>query len=322
MTEERYFGWMVKSEGTERAFDIGIASDPLPSEVLEEFEEIVGAVCKLRPTLIDYKVLLDDYTAIERLPNELRQIFGDDALILLELGNKSVEMHSICERRLSAFLNAASALRDRALGRMTESGIDIKEFKEFLSSAYDKSFAYRLYYNLRNMSQHQGSPLWIIPINGEGEDGYLEFKFDLSFGRDDLMQRGRKFQSKLRKELPHCEEKIPLLSTAREYYAYLIGACAVSVVAQYPDFNRAVEYQKIVRRIHGNMPQNATPFIFHGKPVIQQGVQQNSSVTCFSFEEVNMIVRLLSEALEYGIELRKVVGNPSGEQTISESATE
>ena len=162
------FGWYVpQDDGTlDLAFQDGEFSD----ESWQELRKVVAIIPNLRPIVIDFLALEQDFQAlvciesaiarsIERLPNPI----GVVPAIL-------TPAYAQAQRHISNFLGAASAFRDRAKARLAEmhgSNSDYSEnLKVAISAAYDESRAYRILYNLRNYAQHHASPVSIMPISG------------------------------------------------------------------------------------------------------------------------------------------------------------
>jgi len=87
-------GW-VKSNNVERGFDITVQSQALSDEVVEEFNEIVGAVCRLRPMLIDAKVLESEWSDLEKLPEEIvGKLEKDSSAAILNMGPGHIAIHA------------------------------------------------------------------------------------------------------------------------------------------------------------------------------------------------------------------------------------
>jgi hypothetical protein len=165
-----HFGWLAENDADSALLNVVVQGNALDEEVVKEFEEIAGAFARIRPALIDFLALRADHSALSKLPDHLCSQHESNNLPLLEGGLLFLETHVAAERRLSAFLNSASAFRDRLLARLASNPGHKALVKRCIKEVYDRSFAYRLCYNLRNYAQHQSAPLHFIPLRGSASE--------------------------------------------------------------------------------------------------------------------------------------------------------
>lgn len=287
----RHFGWLIESADGEQSgkIDIGWRSEPLPPQVVAEFEEIVGFLARIRPTFIDFLTLREDYLALTLLPNEMLAHLKSRRMPVLESGLTTIEMHVTVERRLGAFLASSSAFRGRMEVRQGADSSASAALKEHLSKVYDRSFGYRLCYNLRNYGQHRSNPLHIIPVEASADEtGSLGYRLRLELDRDRLIESGSQFQPKVRTELTRMPKLLPLLPNCSEYYKCLFETFIWFLGRSGSDLGRAIGYEHAVRRTISDMPTGATPLIFHGKPEPIDG-EFNCQTTSFSFDELALL---------------------------------
>lgn len=294
--QDFYFGWVSESnirDDPER-FDIGWSSQPLPTGIVSEFEEIISLFGNIRPTLIDFITLKYAYIGLLELPVELVSLY-ENRPVVLDVGSRTIRSHVLAETRLSNFLNGASSFRDRTLVRLREDATIQAAARTKLSSLFDRSFGYRVCYALRNFSQHHSHPLHIIPVNAtRPHGGNLEYKIDLEIERDRLLDPDAKLSAKLRAELSRMPEKIPLMPIAAEYYVALREFFLGYLALHGSGIQLALGYELAVRRAVPNMPKDASPLLFRGKPIQVDG-QTKCNVTSFSFDELAILRELIME---------------------------
>jgi hypothetical protein len=219
---------------------------------------------------------------------------------MFDAGVRNIESHVTAERRLSSFLNSASAFRDRVLVRISGDVQAKSAVRRKINELYDRSFGYRLCYNLRNFSQHHSNPLHIIPVNGRrNAEGKMEYQIDLELDRDRLVSPESKFQPKVKAELSRMAEKIPLIKRCKEYYSSLQELFLAYLSLSGPDLQRVTSYEFVVRRQFPHMPADATPLMFQGKPKKVEG-EFKTKATSFSFDELNLLKQVLVEMAASG----------------------
>src|SRR5665647_233991 len=155
MTNRR-FGWYVSEEnGT---MDLGRQAAALSEEVWEEFNRIVAITGELRPLVVDFVSLENNFSSLKNVEDDLAT-YVESVRNPFEINGAEI-IHSLARAQgaISNFLSAASALRERGLTRLRsrygKDSLEAKKFKAAMTDACDGWFAYRLLYNLRNYEQH------------------------------------------------------------------------------------------------------------------------------------------------------------------------
>lgn len=201
---------------------------------------------------------------------------------------------------LSNFLAATTCLKDRGATRIRErygeDSLELAKFGAAQRDAYDASFAYRLFYNLRNYAQHHDLPISTIPIEAKrNEAGELKATVKLVLRPQELLTSSRIQKSFRDKELVHLTADLDLLPLAKEVFD-LHGAIVKVVIDLHAD--RLIEMQGYACVIFtkAGMPQGAIP-------VIWEGTLQPAKHHHFSFDELGSLVRLYEEFVIAGITL-------------------
>ena len=170
-----------------------------------EFRAFTLVVEHIRPFIIDYLALRADYEALaaveDELSAELTSILAG-GMISIQAG---VEVNARAQQLVSNFLGACSAFRDRAASRLSQqfgsTATEAATLKTTVSRVFEKSFAYRLLYALRNYAQHHEMPVSFVPINADrAQDGTMRARIAILLQLDAL-QASRRLNAKLRTEL-------------------------------------------------------------------------------------------------------------------------
>jgi hypothetical protein len=120
------------------------------------------------------------------------------------------------------FLNILSMFRSmldhsdvsisRGFGKESE---QFRRWKKTLSDQYDSSIEYRLFYKLRNYSQHVGMPPMQISFSDVAEQEGISFRLD--FMRDKLLEERSCWNKQLIHDLEASPEKIPVLDSLNNW---------------------------------------------------------------------------------------------------------
>lgn len=303
-TVRRLAWYIARPEGK---FDLGRLPNELSCESWMEFKRIVGVTDELRPFLIDYLALENDFSVLGGI--------GKEIATSLQLLPNAFDFGGVgqtvalakAQGALSNFLSSASAFRDRSTTRLRErygvGSLELRLLEGAMKDAYDGSFAYRLLYNLRNFGQHHDSPLSPMPAHGVRQDsGEMQFSVSLVLWPTELL-RGIKLNKSFRAELAAQPSEISLMAPSKEYFL-LHSAMMKNILDMH--LPRLIERQNYGRVIFTKMklPHGAIPIIWEGEE------QQNARFYQFSFDEFAFL-RELHERLAAPA-VRSVSRDPTG----------
>lgn len=283
---KKYFGWFLpKKDGK---LDIARSRQEFADENWEEFQRIVGITSELRPFVIDHISLKNEFEAL----NEVGPLFVESIEGTLDMlsyiGVAQTRAMALAQGVLSNFLAATTCLKDRGATRIRErygkDSLELAKFGAAQRDAYDASFAYRLFYNLRNFAQHHDLPISTIPVEMKRNDaGELKAMVKLVLRPQELLTSSRVQKSFRDKELVNLTADLDLLPLAKEVFD-LHGAIVKIVIDLHAD--RLIEMQRYARVIFtkAGMPAGAIPVIWEGTP-------QPAKHHHFSFDELGSLVR-------------------------------
>jgi hypothetical protein len=300
----KYFGWYVPQP--DGRVDFAIQNHDFEPEAWDEFNRIVEVTAELRPTVIDYLSLVDDFALLNRIEADLATSLQDLPNPTAVTGVGIMLAFVKAQRALSNFLSAASAFRDRACIRLAELyGRDSRELTTFnraIKAAYDASFAYGVLYNLRNYAQHHDSPLSILPIKGvrDNADDSMVFEVKLMLRWED-MYRSNRIQKPVRAELQsRTESEIELLPLAHDYMRRYADLMREFISLQAVRLDEMRHYAQVVLTKSG-LPKGAIPVIWEGG--LPSEGKANYDFHHFSFDELGFLAKLYTRLVEGEISL-------------------
>ena len=291
--KQRRFGWYrPKPDGV---LDINIAARPLDDETWAEFCQLTKVASDFRAFMIDYMALRFDFEALSsasaRLASNISYVIDARMVSALE----GIEAQAEAQRLVTNFLGAASAFRDRATTRLVhrfgKSSKEATAFNAKKSGIYDRSFAYRTLYALRNHAQHHENPLSMVPIKADRDpDGKLGVKIALQL--DPLsLAANPKTNAKLRAELQaRGGELLNLLTLVSENMSEHdeLMLCLIEIHGP-----RIVEMAHYAAALHGllEIPADAVPVVWEGSDPAGGPQTQDRWFEC-GFDELEKIIRL------------------------------
>ena len=289
------FGWIVPKPGGVE-FDVRIGGAILAPEVWQDIQSIVDVVCEIRPYLIDFLILEEDFRAISTdLQVALKDRF--EAFPFNHIGGtSSVMAHVAVQRTFSNFLSSTSAFRARTTRRLKQSygrsSSPVADFEAALQRAENDSFAFRLLHNLRNYAQHNDSPIDIIPIHGERDPaGNINLTITLCLRRDTLLE-DKRMAPYLMSELKGCAELIPLLPLIRAGMAEYRRLFLVLIGQRHSRFAQYAQYIQAVL-LASPMPKGAIPVIWEGE--VPETQEFRTNVHSFSLDEFLLLTRVVNQ---------------------------
>ncbi|GEO39452.1 hypothetical protein SAE02_36000 [Skermanella aerolata] len=289
-------GWyLLKPDGV---VDIGIHNTSLNQESFDEFTRVVGITAELRPIVVDYLSLVEEFNELSRAEMDISRSIQNVPNPVVWVGAKMTFAYVKAQRAISNFLSAASAFRDRTLTRLSEAyGKNSREFCVFNSAikdAYDSSFAYRALYNLRNYSQHHDSPLSLLPVNGSRDnfDGLMKISVKIMLQWNDMLKSSR-IQKKFLLEIKErSEPKIELIGLAHDYMLQHSNLMHKIISLHINRLDEMHEYAQVIMSV-GCIPKGATPVIWEdtGRDASDEK-SKNKMFHHFSFDELFYVISL------------------------------
>lgn len=171
------------------------------------------------------------------------------------------DIHEDFFKNLMNALSMFKSLREHAevslLKRFGKGSPQHKSWLSCQSSIYDRSFAYRLFHNLRNYCQHVGLPSLLIDLEGVPRvaPGYDTVKVNLMLDPEQLLSSYKNWGAQAKKDLEHSVGNIKLTKYVNEW-----GHDICDLVNLYVEMLREEVYDSAVsilsmRAIYGVGPQ-------------------------------------------------------------------
>lgn len=291
-------------------------AQPFSEEQYAEFVDTIRVTSILRPHIIDFMGMEENFNVFRRLPGEMKSQFEALSNPMMEGAIGGAQRIVKTQNALSNFLFSASAFRDRARKRLKESdGSDGPRVAEFLAAtkaAYDGHFEYRLLYNLRNYAQHDDIPLSLVPIKSTvNEESKREATVSVVLAPAKLAA-SELVQKSFRPQLAALTDDIDLSPAAAVFYKLHAGF-AKAIIEMYKQEVADMHHYREALNNHLKLPAGAFPVVWEGNMPMEEGVSVNSRFTHFSFDELNLIL-VLHEHLE------RVSSAPNPTAAVSASA--
>lgn len=289
----RRFGWYLpKPDGR---LDLKIDDDPIDEAIWIEFRRYTRVVEVLRPYMVDYLAFSEDAKDVCTAESDIGALLSRQFLTGLIDILAGVDANAIAQRRVSNFLGAASAFRDRSATRLlTEFGKGSGEVDAFRSATahwFDTSFAYRCLYQLRNFAQHHELPISFMPINADREPGSdMTARIGLQLYPKTLAGSGL-VNAKVRAELKALPEAaLDLSALAAEYRRAHDGLMALLLGIYAPRLEEMAHYAAAVYR-RFEIPHGVVPVIWEGDdPAGGPGTQRRAIM--MGFDEMKRALQL------------------------------
>lgn len=211
-------GYIDKSE-TESNYNF---LDSISEDTYIEFKKAIAEIEEIRANRNLFKIVENNYAELNNLVNSSFDNLLNNSQTISE-SNREVGsfIYLHLNRHLLNFLSSIRTYIDHAetnfKKKYGKESFEFLELKKFLSSFYDKSFAYRFLYKLRNYAQHCGLPIEAIhyKINSDKDLNRVVSRLKIEFQRDQLLTKydswGKTIKEELT-ELPETFEAIPLFS--------------------------------------------------------------------------------------------------------------
>ncbi|WP_263227528.1 hypothetical protein [Pseudomonas alabamensis] len=141
--------------------------------------------------------------------------FDSDGMTESNMGFASLDFARLMLNMLSmfkSFLDHGQAAFNRKYG---SSSLQADSWKKAQALEYDRSVAYRLFYNLRNYAQHVGMPP--IHFSLEQKSDELGVAIRLEFYKSELLKNYSDWSRHAKADLKSGDEKIPIFSMLEEW---------------------------------------------------------------------------------------------------------
>jgi hypothetical protein len=289
----RRFGWYRPTGGAK--FDLQIFRDPLDEATWTEFRELTRVVEWLRPYIVDWLALTADFDTLTAAEEEIAADLSDMLLTGMITTIAGVDANAKAQRRLSNFLGAASAFRDRASTRLAgEFGKGSDECAAFLAATrhwFDTSFAYRTFYQLRNYAQHHELPVSFVPIDATREPGgAMTARIALQLFPAKLAESDR-ISAKVRRELRALPDTpLDAVALATDYMRAMRGLMALLLGFYVTRLLDMAEYGAALYRTL-EIPHDAVPVVWEGDHP-SGGPSSQTRAIMMGFDELERALRL------------------------------
>lgn len=296
---DKFLGYFLPRAGSK--VHVKRYTDPLSAEQYAEFEEAIRITSILRPYIIDFVGLEENFLTFNQLPSALKSQFESLSNPMIEGAIGGARRVAKLQNALTNFLCSASAFRDRSKMRIeSRYGSDSSQlaaWKAAVKTAYDTHFEYRLLYYLRNYAQHHDIPLSLAPVSSKvNERSQIEATISVVLAPDKLAS-SPKTQKKIGPELARLSDNINLIAAATVYF----GLHASFLKAVFDAYRTELAWMHTYRNAlvkHLKMPTGAFPVIWEGELPMTDGEIANQHMTHFSFDELDFIFALYAYLTE------------------------
>lgn len=173
----------------------------------------------------------------------------------------TIEMREIYHKADNLF-SALRAFDDRTKHNLSERyGKKSDQFTQFeaaLSYEFDNVFAYRLCYQLRNYSQHAGTPITKIESSAHLENEVPVSFLQISIDTRVLLAKYDRWQSKVKKELQQINGVIPLDTIFKSLMRSCSRAFSKYLISQE---NEILSSISTLKHIIGDIEEDAYPIV-------------------------------------------------------------
>ncbi|MFZ2155604.1 MAG: hypothetical protein WAV72_05730 [Bradyrhizobium sp.] len=268
---------------------------PLSEEQYAEFEEVIRVTSILRPHIVNFMGLEENFNVFQRLPGEMKSQFEALSNSMSEGAVGGARRIAKSQNALSSFLFSAGAFRDRARMRLRERyGSDdprVAEWDAVVSAAYDAHFEYRLFYNLRNYAQHHDIPLSLVPLQSKLNDkSKMEATVSVVLAPSKIASSPL-VQKRFRPQLVGLSADIDLNPVAAVYFRLHAGFLKAIIEMHKEEVAQMHAYREALVS-HLKLPAGAFPVIWEGDFPLNDGETTDGRFTHFSFDELNLILVL------------------------------
>ena len=315
-----HLGW-ISAEAEPGRHSIGVIGNEFTDENWKEFEQICSIVPQFRPLRVDFISLKSEAEKLISAPEEYSREISKTSHLMLIGGKHAVTGLAILQSSFTSYLAARSAMLDRALRYLSKNfGKPSQQYDEFVAQTnqeFDSNFAYRLFYNLRNYSQHLGMPISELKISGEtNKDGALSLHATIIIGKEniaDFLAASNK-QPKFRQELASLtDDHFEIVKNTQEDFLSFQRLFIKLFSFHVERIDEMARYRDVVLNLVGKHRQKAissvpgssttgdfTPVLLIGdfdlkKSIVGDELQGKATPRLFGFDELDDLIDIKSE---------------------------
>jgi hypothetical protein len=296
---DRFLGYFLPQAGS--MVHVKRYIEPLSEQQYAEFEEAIRVTSMLRPYVIDFMGLEENFLTFNELPGEMKSQFEALTNPMIEGAIGGVKRIAKSQNTLSNFLCSASAFRDRSTMRIkSRYGSDsprVAAWTAVIAAAYDAHFEFRLLHNLRNYAQHHDIPLSLVPVRSKANDkAEIEAAVSVVLAPSKLLSSPL-IQKNFRPQLSLISGDLDLNAAAEVYFRLHAGFLKATLEAYKAEIAWMHVYRNALAK-HLKLPAGAFPAIWEGDLPLRDGETINQRIIHFSFDELDMILALYARVTE------------------------
>lgn len=292
---EKFLGYILPKEGGQVhgcRFE-----NPLSEEQYAEFEATIRVTSILRPFIIDFLGLEENFRILNRLPTEMKEHFESQSNPMMEGAIGGTWRLWQAQNAVSNFLTSASALRDRSQMRLRQRyGKDSPQLavlQDSIKTACDGAIEYRFLYHLRNYGQHHDIPLSLVPIRSTvNERSEVEAHVSIVVASLKLSSGSREQKKFFDQELLNLPDEIDLNAYARAHFRLHAGLLKTIIDMHAQQIREMQVYREALENHlnkHMHLPLGAFPIVWVGDFPIDPDRLVQGKFVHFSFDELSLI---------------------------------
>lgn len=279
--------------------DFAVSESILDKATIAEFDKIIGYIAQIRPFLLDYLILRENFSDITNFHKNALNIIFDEGI--KSGGGMTIKIHTLAQQKFINFLISSSTMISHYNKRISR--IFTRKSKEFgyISSIEDelskKFVSFDICRYLRNYAAHHALPIDNIPskfswnneVGWEGEHTYTIKKENLLANRQ--VRKG------LSAHLTNFPDVIHLPELMDEYFRILSSIFTEVIGFFNTQISTVIHYREAVMKYKPDI-EGVRPVLWKGgMPKMDEEYKANISE--FSFDEVYFLVQILSEIKSY-----------------------
>lgn len=186
-------------------------------EVFDRTSEIYSSFTKIQKL---YEMYLSDYA-------EFNKSLNDYEKILPKKTKDNFSQEDDFNRRLIHILSSAvlfvTYFENEIKRVYGKNSLQFKEWKKEIGAVYDRDFAYRFCYHLRNYTQHEGLAIAIISISTGNENPKKKCTCNLEIVPEKLIETSYSWNKKIEIELKNIKGSISLRNLLHDLFKSMIS---------------------------------------------------------------------------------------------------
>jgi hypothetical protein len=288
---EKFLGYILPKDGGHMHGSRFV--EPLSDKQYAEFESVIRVTSILRPFIIDFLGLEENFRTLNRMPKEMKERFEAQSNPMMEGAIGAAWRLWQAQNAVSNFLYSSSALRDRSETRLRErfgkDSAQLTALQAAITAAYDGAIEYRLLYNLRNYAQHHDLPLSLVPVKSTvNEQSKIEAYISIVVAPSKLASSTRVQKKFVDQELSKLSEDIDINAYAEVYFRLHAGFLKTIIEMYANEINEMQAYREAVEK-HLKLPHGAFPIVWEGDFPMEPDISVQGKFSHFSFDELDLI---------------------------------